>query len=196
MAKKLRRKKGVKNKKHISSEQKELKNQIPEEEPDAVAETAEMTEEIQTETVSEASEDKAEPETAEEADPAESAEMPAAPIEEEPEPETPAEAEESAASREVAFADNEADNTMQIPEKEESEQETVQEEPVSVPEEPEEPAKEVSVFMEPPHWIHHTKTDESVVGGIIYLPQCDCSVCGFTVNMEKKICPHCGSKME
>lgn len=46
-----------------------------------------------------------------------------------------------------------------------------------------------------PHWIHHTKQDENVLGGLIYLPMCDCSECGFTVNIEKKTCPHCGARM-
>lgn len=46
-----------------------------------------------------------------------------------------------------------------------------------------------------PHWIHHTRKDENVIGGVVYLPQCDCSECGFTVNMEKAVCPHCGAVM-
>lgn len=46
-----------------------------------------------------------------------------------------------------------------------------------------------------PHWIHHTRKDENVIGGVVYLPQCDCSECGFTVNMEKAVCPHCGAIM-
>lgn len=103
------------------------------------------------------------------------------------EPESTAETGEPVSQ--TASQETETEDEPQIPETEE----TAQEEPVP---EPEPPVKEISVFMEPPHWVHHTKTDDSVVGGIIYLPQCDCSVCGFTVNMEKKICPHCGSKME
>ncbi len=46
-----------------------------------------------------------------------------------------------------------------------------------------------------PHWIHHTRENASYVNGIMYLPQCDCSVCGYTVNNEKERCPHCGVKM-
>lgn len=46
-----------------------------------------------------------------------------------------------------------------------------------------------------PHWIHHTKDDPNAVGGVLYLPMCDCSECGFTVNIEKKTCPHCGARM-
>lgn len=46
-----------------------------------------------------------------------------------------------------------------------------------------------------PHWIHHTKEDPNVMGGLVYLPACDCSECGFTVNIEKKTCPHCGARM-
>ena len=46
-----------------------------------------------------------------------------------------------------------------------------------------------------PHWIHHTKEDPSYIEGVMYLPACDCSVCGYTSNQEKKVCPKCGSKM-
>jgi len=46
-----------------------------------------------------------------------------------------------------------------------------------------------------PHWIHHTREDASSLTGVIYLPQCDCSECGFTVSFEKPVCPHCGAKM-
>lgn len=49
------------------------------------------------------------------------------------------------------------------------------------------------VKKQPPHWIHHTKEDPRLIGGVIYLPSCDCSECGFTVNLEKKKCPHCGA---
>lgn len=48
---------------------------------------------------------------------------------------------------------------------------------------------------EPPHWIHHTVKDLSSIDGIFYLPECECSVCGYVSNMEKDVCPHCGSKM-
>ena len=46
-----------------------------------------------------------------------------------------------------------------------------------------------------PHWIHHTRPDENSVTGFVYLPQCDCSECGYTANMEKPTCPRCGAKM-
>ncbi|MBE6128205.1 MAG: hypothetical protein E7185_02910 [Erysipelotrichaceae bacterium] len=46
-----------------------------------------------------------------------------------------------------------------------------------------------------PHWIHHTRKDESYWGGIVYLPECDCSECGYTVSRERSHCPHCGCAM-
>ena len=46
-----------------------------------------------------------------------------------------------------------------------------------------------------PHWIHHKREDSTYMGGVVYLPACDCSVCGYTVSSEKEKCPHCGSKM-
>ncbi len=46
-----------------------------------------------------------------------------------------------------------------------------------------------------PHWIHHTVKDPSYVGGIKYLPECDCSECGYTSSTEHDVCPHCGAKM-
>ncbi len=46
-----------------------------------------------------------------------------------------------------------------------------------------------------PHWIHHTVEDPNYVGGVKYLPTCDCSECGYTSNTEHKVCPHCGAKM-
>lgn len=46
-----------------------------------------------------------------------------------------------------------------------------------------------------PHWIHHTREDKGYLNGIVYLPACDCSVCGYTVRSEKEKCPHCGVKM-
>ena len=45
------------------------------------------------------------------------------------------------------------------------------------------------------HWIHHTRVDESNVNGMVYLPKCDCSECGYTVSFEKPVCPHCHVKM-
>ena len=36
-----------------------------------------------------------------------------------------------------------------------------------------------------PHWIHHTRVDESNVNGMVYLPKCDCSECGYTVSFVK-----------
>lgn len=46
-----------------------------------------------------------------------------------------------------------------------------------------------------PHWIHDTKEDPSSLTGILYLPGCTCSNCGYHANMEKDHCPHCGAKM-
>ena len=46
-----------------------------------------------------------------------------------------------------------------------------------------------------PHWIHHTRVDERNVNGMVYLPKCDCSECGYTVSFEKPVCPHCHVKM-
>ena len=46
-----------------------------------------------------------------------------------------------------------------------------------------------------PHWIHHTRVDESNVNGMVYLPKCDCSECGYSVSFEKPVCPHCHVKM-
>jgi rRNA maturation endonuclease Nob1 len=34
------------------------------------------------------------------------------------------------------------------------------------------------------------------MGGYLYLPACDCSECGHTVNIEKPICPYCGTIMD
>lgn len=46
-----------------------------------------------------------------------------------------------------------------------------------------------------PHWIHDTKEDTHYINGIIYLPSCTCSECGYHSNKEKEYCPHCGTKM-
>ena len=46
-----------------------------------------------------------------------------------------------------------------------------------------------------PNWIHDTKKDEHYLNGIVYLPGCTCSECGFHSTREKDVCPHCGSKM-
>jgi len=46
------------------------------------------------------------------------------------------------------------------------------------------------------YWIHHKRETENSTSGFFYLPVCDCSVCGKTVNMEKKICPYCGAVMD
>ena len=45
-------------------------------------------------------------------------------------------------------------------------------------------------------WIHHIKEDPESVTGIYYLPQRDCSYCGYTSNNYKKICPQCRSIMD
>ena len=87
------------------------------------------------------------------------------------------------------------------------EPETVSEEPAEVAEEPEiTETKPVSVtedfiekhqvrFEEAPHWIHEQVEDPSYIGGVRYLRNCRCSVCGNEVNMEKPVCPACGAKM-
>lgn len=46
------------------------------------------------------------------------------------------------------------------------------------------------------YWIHHRKPSDTVMGGYLYLPACDCSECGHTVNIEKSICPYCGTIMD
>ena len=46
-----------------------------------------------------------------------------------------------------------------------------------------------------PHWIHDTKKDEHYINGVIYLPGCTCSECGFHSSREKDVCPHCGKSM-
>ncbi len=46
-----------------------------------------------------------------------------------------------------------------------------------------------------PHWIHHKREDAASVSGFYWLPECECSECGFVVNMEKPVCPHCGANM-
>ena len=87
------------------------------------------------------------------------------------------------------------------------EPETVSEEPAAAAEEPEiTETKPVSVtedfiekhqvrFEEAPHWIHEQVEDPSYIGGVRYLRNCRCSVCGNEVNMEKPVCPACGAKM-
>lgn len=46
-----------------------------------------------------------------------------------------------------------------------------------------------------PHWIHHTVKDEHYIGGVKYLPECECSECGYVSNTEHPVCPHCGARM-
>ena len=46
-----------------------------------------------------------------------------------------------------------------------------------------------------PHWIHDTKKDEHYINGVVYLPGCTCSECGFHSSREKDVCPHCGKSM-
>lgn len=46
-----------------------------------------------------------------------------------------------------------------------------------------------------PHWIHHTVKDEHYIGGVKYLPECECSECGYVSRTEHNVCPHCGAKM-
>ncbi len=46
------------------------------------------------------------------------------------------------------------------------------------------------------HWIHHKRPEADSLTGFFYLPGCDCSNCGYTANLEKKICPSCGAVMD
>lgn len=46
------------------------------------------------------------------------------------------------------------------------------------------------------YWIHERREDKSSISGYIYLPQCKCSNCGNSVNMEKPVCPYCGALMD
>ncbi len=46
------------------------------------------------------------------------------------------------------------------------------------------------------YWIHHRRPSDSVMGGYLYISVCDCSECGKTVNMEKAVCPYCGTVMD
>ena len=46
-----------------------------------------------------------------------------------------------------------------------------------------------------PHWIHHTQKDERFVGGLIYLRECECSVCGYVAEREMPICPKCKTQI-
>ena len=45
-------------------------------------------------------------------------------------------------------------------------------------------------------WLHHIRKSKSSVNGFFYLPECDCSVCGCTMRMEKPICPNCKAIMD
>jgi len=45
------------------------------------------------------------------------------------------------------------------------------------------------------HWVHKQIPAKDSVSGVLYSPHCNCSNCGFEVNMEKETCPHCGAKM-
>ncbi|GEM_PF-2090402 len=46
------------------------------------------------------------------------------------------------------------------------------------------------------YWIHHRVKAEGSMSGYFYLSTCDCSVCGYTANMEKKVCHSCGAIMD
>jgi len=46
------------------------------------------------------------------------------------------------------------------------------------------------------YWIHHAIKSESDISGYRFLPKCDCSNCGYTSTMEKKICPSCALIMD
>ena len=54
----------------------------------------------------------------------------------------------------------------------------------------------IEAVMPKPYWIHHTREDARSVKGFIWLPECECSVCGYTSSMAKPVCPHCGAKLE
>lgn len=47
-----------------------------------------------------------------------------------------------------------------------------------------------------PYWIHEKRKDIRSVTGYVYRRDCKCSNCGYHSNMEKKICPQCGSLMQ
>ncbi len=46
------------------------------------------------------------------------------------------------------------------------------------------------------YWIHHRRRSESYAKGYYSLPVCDCSNCGYTASIEKKICPSCHCVMD
>lgn len=46
-----------------------------------------------------------------------------------------------------------------------------------------------------PHWVHDTKENPNYINGVMYLPSCTCSRCGYHSNKEKEICPGCGQHM-
>lgn len=46
------------------------------------------------------------------------------------------------------------------------------------------------------YWIHEKVPSEESVSGYYYKRECTCSSCGYHVNMERPICPHCGAIME
>ncbi|MBQ1532167.1 MAG: hypothetical protein IIZ57_08520 [Solobacterium sp.] len=68
--------------------------------------------------------------------------------------------------------------------------------------EPVEEKKEESMgpeeSIQPGHayWIHHRRRSESYAKGYYSLPVCDCSNCGYTASIEKKICPSCHCVMD
>ena len=45
------------------------------------------------------------------------------------------------------------------------------------------------------YWIHEKVQDDTSVSGFIYKRECTCSECGKKVNLEKPVCPYCGSIM-
>lgn len=47
-----------------------------------------------------------------------------------------------------------------------------------------------------PHWIHHFVEDPTYIGGRKYLPECECSECGYVSATEHNVCPHCGVRMK
>lgn len=65
-----------------------------------------------------------------------------------------------------------------------------------VKEEEESMGAEESVQPGHAYWIHHRRRSESYAKGYYSLPVCDCSNCGYTASIEKKICPSCHCVMD
>lgn len=46
------------------------------------------------------------------------------------------------------------------------------------------------------YWIYEKIEDSTSVTGYLYQRECKCSECGYQVNMEKQVCPNCGTHMD